>query len=479
MSLHENLHVLRERWKLVLVSLALGIAAAGAVTWFSTPSYTAEVTLFVAARDPDGTAAQAYQGSLLSQQKVKSYTQLVTSSRVLREVEQQGLAVSPSAITASVRAGTVLLTVSASDPSPERARRIADTVAGSFSSLVAELEKPAGGGEPAVTARVVEPAATPTAPTSPQPVRNLLLGALVGLLAGVGAAFVRNALDTSVKSVEALRDLVDAPSLGSVAYDATVPAAPLIVHEGPGASRSESLRQIRTNLQFVDVDNPVKVVVITSSLPGEGKTTTACNLAITLAQAGKKVVLVDADLRRARVGDYLGLERAVGVTSVLIDHTSLEHALQPWGRDGLTVLASGQIPPNPSELLASQHMADLLDELERRFDVVLVDTPPLLPVTDAAILAGRCDGALLVVRHGKTSRNQVKAAAAALNSVSARLLGTVMTMTPKSGSAEGYQYYQGYDSQPVTTTWKPAPPQASPSEPLTWSEQAPPTATRR
>ncbi len=479
MSLHENLHVLRERWKLVLVSLALGIAAAGAVTWFSTPSYTAEVTLFVAARDPDGTATQAYQGSLLSQQKVKSYTQLVTSSRVLREVEQQGLAAAPSAITASVRAGTVLLTVSATDPSPQRAQRIADTVAGSFTALVAELERPAGGGEPAVTARVVEPAATPTTPTSPRPLQNLLLGALVGLLAGVGAAFVRNALDTSVKSAEALRELVDAPSLGSIAFDAKVPAAPLIVHESPGASRSESLRQIRTNLQFVDVDNPVKVVVITSSLPSEGKTTTVCNLAITLAQAGKKVVLVDADLRRARVGEYLGLERAVGVTSVLIDHASLEHALQPWGRDGLTVLASGQIPPNPSELLASQHMADLLDELERRFDVVLVDTPPLLPVTDAAILAARCDGALLVVRHGKTSRNQVKAAAAALTAVSARLLGTVMTMTPRSGTAEGYRYYQGYDSQPVTATGESAPQQALPGKPLTPPSPSPPTSTRR
>lgn len=476
MSLYENLHVLRERWKLVFVCLVLGVAIAGAVTWLSTPYYTAEVTLFVSARDPDGTAAQAYQGSLLSQQKVKSYTQLITSARIRREVERQGVVVDPSAVTASVHAGTVLLTVSVTDPSPESAQRIANTVADSFAGLVAELETPAAGGEPAVIARVVEPAGLPAAPTSPRPGENLPLGAIVGLLTGVAAAFVRNALDTSVKSAEALLELVDAPSLGSIAYDAGIPALPLIVHEVPGAPRSEALRQIRTNLQFVDVDRPAKVVVITSSLPGEGKTTTACNLAITLAQAGKKVVLVDADLRRARVGDYLGLESAVGVTSVLIDRSSLNHALQPWGRDGMTVLTSGPTPPNPSELLASQHMADLLDELESRFDIVLIDAPPLLPVTDAAILAGCCDGALLIVRHGKTSRNQVKAAAAALTAVSARLLGTVMTMTPKAGPFEGYQYYQRNEPPQGRTA---AHAQAGPRKSPPPSRHAPPTANLR
>jgi capsular exopolysaccharide synthesis family protein len=450
-SLRGYLQVLRERWKLVLTGLLLCLAIAAAATWTATPRYAAEVTLFVAARGMNGDAAEAYQGSLLSQQKVKSYTQLVTSDRIRRDVERRGAAVDAAAIDASVQPGTVLLTVTVTDSSPERARDVADAVAEAFAMLVVELERPTDGGQPTVTATLVEPAQLPTSPVYPRPVNNLLLGALAGLALGFATALARNALDTTVKSTEMIQNLVDAPLLGTVMFDPEVPDLPLIVHGSPGSPRSEALRHIRTNLKFIDVDEPVKTVVVTSSLPGEGKTTTACNLAITLAQAGTKVVIVDADLRRPRIGELLGVESAVGLTSVLIGHAGLDEALQPWGHDGMAVLASGTIPPNPSELLSSQHMAGLLDELKRRFDVVIVDAPPVLPVTDAAVLASRCDGVMLLVRHGKTTRNQVHATTDALKAVSARLLGTVMTMTPKSGSGEGYRYNYsyGYQTDPV------------------------------
>lgn len=437
----------------MLTGLLLCLAVAAAATWTATPRYAAEVTLFVAARGMNGDAIEAYQGSLLSQQKVKSYTRLVTSDRIRRDVERRGTVIDPATVDASVQPGTVLLTITVTDSSPERARDIADAVAEAFATLVAKLETPAEGGQPSVTATLVEPAQTPISPVSPRPVNNLLLGALAGLALGFATALARNALDTTVKSTEMIQNLVDAPLLGSVMFDPDVPNAPLIVHGSPGSPRSEALRHIRTNLQFIDVDEPVKAVVMTSSLPGEGKTTTACNLAITLAQAGTKVVIVDADLRRPRVGELLGVESAVGLTSVLIGHAGLDEALQPWGRDGMAVLASGTLPPNPSELLSSQHMANLLDELKRRFDIVLIDAPPVLPVTDAAVLASRCDGVMVLVRHGKTTRNQVRAVTDALKAVSARLLGTVMTMTPKSGSGEGYQYNYsyGYQTDPVQT----------------------------
>jgi capsular exopolysaccharide synthesis family protein len=436
------LQVLRERWKLVLAGLLLGLGVATIVTWSVTPVYASTVVMFVSAQEKQDDATGAYQGSLMSQQKVKSYAQLLTSGRLRGDVAKRtGTPVEAGAITASSKPDTVLLSATVTDPSPARARELAEAVGATFPTLVAELERPADGARASIAVRVVEPPGLPAAPVYPQPLVNLTIGGLLGLLAGLVAALVRNAMDNSVKSIQVMEELTGAPALGTVAYSAETAARPLIVHEPAGAPRAESYRQIRTNLQFVDVDHPPKVVAFTSSLPAEGKTTTVCNLAIALAQAGKRVAVVDADLRRPRIAENLGLEGAAGLTSVLIGRATLDQVLQPWGLAGVSVLTSGPVPPNPSELLASQHMADLLDELSRRFDFVLLDTPPLLPVTDAALLASRYDGALLIVRHGRTSRAQLRAAMSALTAVSAKVLGAVLTMTPRTGGGRSYGYY--------------------------------------
>lgn len=185
--------------------------------------------------------------------------------------------------------------------------------------------------------------------------------------------------------------------------------------------------------------------MVTSAIPGEGKTTTLCNLAIVLARAGQRVAVLETDLRRPCAVDYLGLEGAVGLTSVLAGRLGLDEALQPWGSALFDVLASGPIPPNPSELLASRQMTNVLAELNQRYDTVLLDAPPLLPVTDGAILAAACDGALVVVRYGKTKRHQIRAAFAALEAVSARPLGTVLSMAPGSTSSPYYEYYSALE----------------------------------
>jgi capsular exopolysaccharide synthesis family protein len=447
------LQVLRERWKLVLTSFLLGLGLAGTLTWTATPTYASTVVMFVSAQQPADTTG-AYQGSLMSQQKVKSYAQLLSSGRLREEVaERTGTPVRPGVITASTTPDTVLLTATATDPSPRRAKELADAVGATFPQLVAELEKLADGKAPTVAVRVVEPADLPATPVSPVPWVNLTIGALLGLIAGVVAALARNAVDNTVKSVPVMEELTGVPSLGTIAYSAESASRPLIVHEPAGAPRAEAYRQIRTNLQFVDVDHPPQVVAFTSSLPTEGKTTTVCNLAIALARAGKGVAIVDADLRRPRIAENLGLEGAAGLTTVLIGRARLDQVLQPWGAEGVAVLASGPVPPNPSELLASRHMADLLAELSQRFDYVLLDTPPLLPVTDAALLAGSYDGVLLIVRHGRTSRTQVRAAMSALNAVSANVLGAMLTMTPKAGGGRRYGYYNySYETDEVSRT---------------------------
>lgn len=471
MTLRAYLEVLRDRWKLVTAGLLLGLIGAGVLTLTTPPQYSADVTLYVSAQSTGGDTTDAYQGNQLSEQKVQSYVQLFNTARISRDViDRLDLKTSPGSlagrIDASAEPDTVLLTARVTDRDPAQAQRIANAVAESFIDLVAELERPEPGPAPApppgfpaltppaveapapVAARLVEPAALPRTPISPRPNTNLAIGAVLGLLLGYGAALLRNAFDTSVKSSEQLQQLTKTPVLGSIAYDAEVPSHPLIVHEQPQAPRAEAFRQIRTNLQFIDVDHPRKTVLVTSPLAGEGKSTTLCNLAIALAQASSSVILIGADLRRPRTAQYLGLEGGVGLTDVLIGRVPLNQAVQRWGGGMFDVLASGPIPPNPSELLGSRHMSELLAELQSRYEMVLIDTPPLLPVTDAAALAPKCHGALLIVRHGKTTRAQVEAAVEALHSVNSRLLGTIMTMAPKAGRKSPYHYYYESESAP-------------------------------
>ena len=241
---------------------------------------------------------------------------------------------------------------------------------------------------------------------------------------------IRELLDTSVKTVQDVEAVVDAPVLGGIAFDANTSRTPLVSSLSSHAPRVEAFRVLRTNLQFVDIDAGSKVFVVTSSMPGEGKSTTAANVAIAMAQAGQEVLLMDGDLRRPQVATMLGLENVVGVTTVLLGKIGVEDAIQNHHASGLNVLASGAIPPNPSELLQSNAMAELLSRLRTTYDTIIIDSPPLLPVTDAALLARQTDGAVVVTWHGKTSREQLAGAAQRLAAVDARLLGVVFNRIP-------------------------------------------------
>jgi non-specific protein-tyrosine kinase len=430
----------------------LGIGGAAAVFFLRPPEYTATLTMYVSSQGGETTSA-AYQGAQLSQQRVTSYVELVSSRRVSEDVVGQlRLPVTPDElakhVTATSTLDSVLIDVAVVDTSPQRAAEIANRVGTVFTRLVDELERPVQVGAPqAVTVRVVQPAAVPITPSSISLPIALALGLLVGVGVGVGAALGRNALDISVKSPEELRDAARAPNLGTIAHDSAVPKRPLTVHEDPQAPRAEAFRQLRTNLQFVDVDKPRKVIAITSAMPGEGKTTTVVNLAIALASAGSRALVIDADLRRPKVTELLGLERGVGLTSVLSGRARPDQVIQSWGGGVFDVLASGPLPPNPSELLASNYMEVVLNELREQYDAVLIDTPPLLPVTDAAAVAPATDGAILVCRFKRTTRTQVESAVQALSAVSAPLLGTVFTMVPSAGPRAYAQYNSYYRNE--------------------------------
>ena len=452
MDLRDYLTILRQRWLLIVSVTLTVIALAALVTWRTTPQYASSTDLFISTAQASDDN-QALQGSQFSLQRVKSYAEMVNQNEITRRVIQRlDLDETPSElsnqISASTQLDTVILTITVTDPSPERAQRIAETTADVFVGYVGELETPPGKDQATIKATVTNQATEPTSPVSPQPVRNLGLGLVLGLLLGTGIAVLRETLDTSVKNHRQLEELAEAPVIGAIPFDTTADGAPLISEIDTYSPRAEAFRVLRTNLSFIDPDAEKKVFVLSSALPGEGKSTTACNLALALAEGGQKVALVEGDLRRPRVAQYLGLVDAVGLTTVLVGRVELAHAMQETQFPGLSVLSSGKTPPNPAELLQSRAMAALIADLRAEYDVVLIDAPPLLPVTDAALIASVVDGAVLVVRHGKTSAEQVRGAVERLEGVGAKPVAAVFNMTPAKTGRYGYGYGYGYGYAP-------------------------------
>ena len=289
---------------------------------------------------------------------------------------------------------------------------------------------------------------------------------------------LRAVLDTRIRTPRDVEQVTDRPIIGAIAFDPKAKERPLIVHDDPLSPRAESFRALRTNLQFLDMGGRSSFV-ITSSVPSEGKSTTTINLAIALADAGKRVALLDADLRKPKVADYLGIEGGAGLTDVLIGRARIGDVMLPWGKRSLYVLPAGKIPPNPSELLGSKNMHTLLEVLERDFDVVLCDAPPLLPVTDAAILAKATSGAIVVVSAGRTNRHQLSGAVDALETVDAQIAGIVLSMVPTRGpDAYAYGYGYGYGAYGYGGT-KPAKHQKPPKAPKAakGTDAAPPASS--
>ncbi|MGW9194340.1 polysaccharide biosynthesis tyrosine autokinase [Micromonospora chersina] len=436
------LRLVRRHWWIVLVTVMIALGAAALVTVRTAPRYEASVTFFVTT--PSQGVTDAYQGSLFLQQRVKSYGDLLTSDRLAQSVVAEaplGLTADQvqRRITTSTEAGTVLLKATVTDTDQTRALKTTETLSAKFIELVQKVETPPDGKAPPIKLEVVSGPRVTSSPVSPQPVRNLVFGGLLGLLLGAGLAVLRGLADVRMRDAAALQRVTGSPLLGEIPFESGAKSAPLIVGEAANSPRAEAVRKLRTNLRFVDVHEPARVIAVTSALQGEGKTTMACNTAIALAEAGWRVLLIDADLRRPKVGDYLGLDGGVGLTDVLVGDVQVGDVVQRWGDKSLLVLPSGATPPNPSELLGSKAMADLLVALRESADIVIIDTAPLLAVTDGVVVAVQADGALLVTQQGRTSRSQVAAAAHALHSVSVRLLGCVLNMA-KVAKADAYQY---------------------------------------
>lgn len=295
-------------------------------------------------------------------------------------------------------------------------------------------------------AQLVTPATTPTSPVSPKPVRTGVLTLFIGLVFGLGLAFLRDFLDDSIKSKEDFERVAgDLPVLGLIPViggwrDRDQPTVVSITE--PNSQSAESFRTLRTSIQFLGLERPIRTMQITSARPKEGKTTTVANLGVALARSGLRVVIVCCDLRRPRIHEFFGLDNQIGFTSVLLGKVPVRDAVQSVPeQDRLFLLASGPLPPNPSELLASRRTVEVFTSLQVEHDIVLIDCPPVIPVTDALVLSGRVDATLVVSVAGATTRNEVARVVELLRQVDAPLVGAVLNGADAKGSG-GY----GYDS---------------------------------
>lgn len=444
---------LRHGWKVIAATVVVLLLAAVAVNQLSDRQYAATSQLYVSLRGADDTT-DLVQGSSFAQRQVVTYANLVTAPQVLQPVID-GLQLPydvdqlSDRIEAVAVPSTVLIDITVTADSPQRSADVANQVAEQFTTMVTGLDRTDPTKPSPVQATVVREATPEPVPTSPRPMRNLLVAGLLGLLLGPMLALLVQALDNRVRSRnDVARLLPTVPILGTIPLDPNAASYPLVTQGNTQGHRAEAFRTVRTNLQFLDVTQSPRTVVVTSSVPHEGKTTTALNLALTLAETGVRVCLVEADLRKPTLLSYLGLENAAGLTTVLIGRADLDDVLQT-SLHQLTVLGSGSIPPNPSELLGSPKMRAVLAELRERYDLVLIDAPPLLPVTDAAILAANADGTLLVVGERTAHLDHVRTSAQMLESVNARLLGVVLNRSRARGP-ESERYYRQADIPEVS-----------------------------
>ena len=500
-NLRFYISLLRRRGLWVIAIMLLGLGAGIAVPLSQQKQYSATAQLLVQSAGDVNPAVGLTQNPVTSTD-VQTELQLINSAQVQGQVRAK-LGEAPP-VSASEVSQTNVIAVTATSPVPARAAVIANTYArafvaartaatvsslataenqltGQISAITKEIKQtPKGsaaqlsalssqqavlkgqlaqlqvaGSEASTGLQFITPAQVPAAPSSPNPAQDALLGLMTGLILGIGAAFLRESLDDRLAGGEAVGGVAGAPVLATVPL---VPAwrragAPVLAAlSDPTSTAAEAYRSLRTSLQFARQDRTLRSILVTSSSTGEGKTSTVVNLGTVFAQAGERVVLVSCDLRRPRLSLLQGLKEPAELSSVLTGRSSLNDALtEVPGAGGLWTLDTWTVVPNPTELLSGQRMRDILTQLTERFDVVLIDSPPVLPVADAMILTAYADAVLLVVASGQTRRAELRRATGKLAQANAPVVGVVLNKaTAQDGYERGYGYggYQSYGYKP-------------------------------
>jgi capsular exopolysaccharide synthesis family protein len=492
--------VRRRKWWVIGLTL-LGLAASLAISFNQQKQYSASAQVLVQASSQSGALGASLQP--VTATEVQTMLQLVTSAPVTAAVQRK-LGGAPSVSAAEV-AQTNVIAITAVSASPAQAARIANVYAAAFvtdqksvelnslttteAQLRAQIRTIAKQlkqlkGTPGTTSEqtalvnqqavlseqltqmqvnsnaetnslaMVTPASPPQSPSSPKPTEDGLLGLVGGLILGLAAAFLRESLDDAVASKETAEEFGGATVLAAVPMVTSWKKRdrPLVVSLArPMSPATEAYRSLRTSLQFARQESDLRTILVTSPAAAEGKTSTLSNLGAIFAQAGHRVVLVSCDLRKPRLGQFFGLDERLGLTTAILGEQPVEELIQAVpGDDNLWLLGSGQMPPNPAELLNGKRIQEVFGKLRKLFDLVLIDSPPVLPVTDAVILAKDADATLLVVAAGRTSQGDLQRSAEKLAQVNARVVGLVLNETSKQTSGYGYRYGYGgtYMSEP-------------------------------
>ena len=522
MTLSDYVRVVdRRKWVVILAVMFSTLVAVG-LTALQTPIYSTSSDVLVQPRGQDGLFES--QVINLNQRAIETEIQVIEGEAVrLRVQENLGLTSEAPEANASAVGDTDVISITIRDSSAENAQTLANAYAAAYIevrreqsvnellSASAEVQNaiddlqaqvdaladddPARSGlisqlsnfnttldqlrvDAALRtggAAVIKSATLPTTPIEPTPARTAVLAGVVGLLIGLGAAFLLDYLDDKVRSEDDLVRLIDRPVLAVVPVDPPPDSRPISISE-PRHEAVEAYRGLRTNIQFLGLDRTISVVQVTSSLAGEGKTTTSTNLAVVLAQAGLRVALVDADLRRPRVHEVFGIPQSPGFTDVLLgaDAKLVVNHVDIEGGNRLSVYASGTVPSNPSEMLSSRRAHQLLNEMGGHYDYVIVDSAPVLPVSDSVALSGAVDGVIVVAHAGRVTDDNIVETVARLDRISAPILGLVLNQATKA-SAGGYAYggYNTYAARVPSTKNVPTAPAAAPPQPIVDGTPAP------
>ena len=438
------LTMVRRWWWLLIAGAAIAGMAAFLVTRTITPAYQSSATLLVDLTQQPGTVV--YNDILASERLSKTYRELITQRPVLQGVLADGefpdmtVVELRDKLDVSITRDTQLLKISVRDEDPAEAARLANAVASTFVAQQDELSVTRPG-----TVSIVESAEAPDSPVSPNLRLNILLAVVVGFILAGGLALLLEYLDDTVKSPDDVKTVAGLPVLGEVGRWRSQKGEIHLVKRGERAGEREAYSMLRTNVRFSTLSKSVQVILVTSTNANEGKSTTAANLAVAVAETGKKVALVDADLRRPSLHRAFGLENRAGLTSALLKDASLDgDVLRPAPFYTLSLMTSGPLPPNPAELLEWEGFDALLERLKREFDLVILDSPPVLAVADARILAAKADATILVIDTGRTRAGAVRKALQALATANADVLGVVLNKVRKS--SRSYDYYYDYSA---------------------------------
>ena len=472
LGLRHYLEVVRRRSRIVLAVLVAAVATAALISVLQPPVYRATTKIVVGQGNSlippgDAYAIQPYAATM---------GDLVTSDVVARNViENLDLkGETPGSLlertTASINPDTAVVTVSVEDGDKARAVRIGQEIGVFFSDLVEEQfgtteSQPGEVAQLPLTAKVFDPAhPDPNEPVSPKPVQNVLIAAVLGLVLALLAAFLREHFDRKLRTRESVEQHFGVPVIGEIPFKKGYDGA-AVTMAGGSPEVAEAYRGLRASLQYLALKRPLRTILITSASPEQGKTEVTANFAVAIARSGDTAIAVEGDLRRPRLSEALGARKQLpGLTSLLVGDADLEsivadvpllvsrrNGIAPGSDDRASLLPSGPLPPNPSELLVNPKMKQVLDDLTGLYDYVLVDSPPLLPVADALELARMVDGVIVVARRNRVTSDEARRVRMLVERLDINLLGVVFTdVEPVAAYYGSYEADQPSEARPLT-----------------------------